>query len=174
VTRWGIPFRSTLEAVVAEQLDVLGIEWAYERGLEDSIQYLPDFTILGEPDPAYQAPAWIEVKPADLLYRARDYFGIAERFDDDIATDATLEDFKQINPDLELAEAEVPCRTKRTKRTGRLSHQRDQPLVDPHECNRRSVSRQSPAGELVKGHEGTRKGRPGRTVASRARRADKR
>lgn len=103
VKKWGIEFRSVLEVQVAEQLDALGIDWAFERGLPESVHYLPDFTILGEPSPDYRCPRWIEVKPAELLYVARNYFDIPERFVTDVFVRATVDDFLAINPDRELA-----------------------------------------------------------------------
>jgi hypothetical protein len=101
VTKWGIPFRSTLEVNVAIALDDLGINWGYEMPLDEDIRYLPDFTIHTAHED-FQCPKWIEVKPAELIYAARDYFNVPERFDDDIRLPATLDDFKSINPDMEL------------------------------------------------------------------------
>lgn len=103
VTKWGIEFRSVLEVNVAEQLDALGIDWAFERGVPDSIYYLPDFTILGKPDPDFRCPTWIEVKPGELLYRARDHFNLPEKFTEDTFVHSTVDDFLSINPDGELA-----------------------------------------------------------------------
>lgn len=103
VTKWGIEFRSVLEVNVAEQLDALGIEWAYERQLPGPGNYLPDFTIVGAPDRDFQCPTWIEVKPNGLLYTARDHFDIPEKFTDDVFVEATVSDFVECNPDGELA-----------------------------------------------------------------------
>jgi hypothetical protein len=83
VTRWGIEFKSGGEVTVAEQLDAFGIEWAYERAQDWGIAYLPDFTIVSATDPALDVPLWIERKPAELLYAARDHFELPERFDHD-------------------------------------------------------------------------------------------
>lgn len=101
VTKWGIPFKSTSEVNVAVALDDLGIDWGYEMPLDEDIRYLPDFTIHTAHED-FQCPKWIEVKPAELIYAARDYFNVPERFDDDIRVSATLEDFRNINPDMEL------------------------------------------------------------------------
>jgi len=86
----GVPFRSGLEAAVAKNLDDMGVEWAYERGVEGVNKYLPDFTIL-ESLTAMQFPQWIEVKPPELLYAVRDHLGIPERFVDDVRADITAQ-----------------------------------------------------------------------------------
>jgi hypothetical protein len=101
VTKWDISFKSTSEVNVAIALNDLGIGWVYEKPLEEDIRYRPDFTI-HTASKDFQCPKWIEVKPRELIYAARDYFNVPERFDDDIRVPATLEDFQSINPDMEL------------------------------------------------------------------------
>jgi hypothetical protein len=85
VTYTGVPFRSGLEAAVAKNFDAMGVEWAYERGVE-GIAYLPDFTIL-DSIVDFQLPQWVEVKPAQLLYAVRDHLGVPERFTNDVFSD---------------------------------------------------------------------------------------
>lgn len=73
-------FRSALEAKVAQQLDKLGVNWAYEQPVDGTTGYLPDFTITEAPEHLH-LPRWVEVKPAELLYAVRDHLGHPERFE---------------------------------------------------------------------------------------------
>jgi hypothetical protein len=97
--RWGIPFRSGLEAMAAGMLDELGVEWAYERQTEYSHKYLPDFTI-DEAEPYLQLPKWVEIKPAQALYAVRDHFRLRERFDGEHFRPMTAEQMLEVCPEL--------------------------------------------------------------------------
>lgn len=97
--RWGIPFRSGLEATAAGMLDDLEVDWAYERQTEYSQYYLPDFTI-NEAEPYLQLPKWVEIKPAQALYAARDHFHIEERFDGEHFRAMTAKQMHEVCPEL--------------------------------------------------------------------------
>ena len=121
VVRWGIPFRSVLEVSVAEELDRLGIEWAYERGVE-GIHYLPDFTVLMVPDDEMDCPQWIEVKPPEALYAVRDYMGLASNFDGQANELFTSDDMRKMAPEL--------CKPKK------LAELQDEPVLVVSAINR--------------------------------------
>lgn len=107
----GIRFRSALEARAAKDLDALGVTWQYEQAVTDPSTshpigwYLPDFTIT-HADPDLEMPRWLEVKPADLLYRVRDHLGCPEHFD---GTHNTTADARSLH-DAQLTEIWKPKR----------------------------------------------------------------
>ena len=90
----GVGFRSALEAVVAEELRTLGVEFEYEQPAEIPGGvcrfYLPDFTIRSAPE-SLRLPGWVEVKPQEMLYTLRDDLRISrkhgERFKGEIGVE---------------------------------------------------------------------------------------
>lgn len=107
----GVEFRSALEARVAEQFDVLGVDWRYEVKPHEAVSwfsgsyepdpppvtgYLPDFTVMDAPEDL-QLPLWVEVKPAELLYAVRDHLGCPERFDSDFVSDINATQIHEAN-----------------------------------------------------------------------------
>jgi hypothetical protein len=92
-----IKFRSALEEKVAQELDRLEVEWAYERQVVlpdgSSPYYLPDFTILDVPSDGInlQLPRWVEVKPMQFLYDVRDLSGVTRRCGDKFTYDVRVQ-----------------------------------------------------------------------------------
>lgn len=91
-----IQFRSALEEKVAQELDRLEVEWAYERQVVlpdgSSPYYLPDFTILDVPSSGIdlQLPKWVEAKPMQFLYDVRDMSGVTRRYSDKFTDDVPV------------------------------------------------------------------------------------